>query len=190
MIKTKATLLFVLMIFNTTCFAYDWDKCRREMEQRTKFGGPYGGLATTSIMPTQYLSSWGGCSLIGKPEEDRKAFFNDNYTMLKKNFSENNGEYMYAFVSFFGCSKDGEDEFIKLIRNNYQKVFGKIYNRFDLDLNYPDNRRKINDQWNESWDVNPEQSFERIKTLITANESISKKCTNLDNGNFSLPTIK
>jgi hypothetical protein len=68
-----------------------------------------GGFATTTTFPVQYTSSWGACSAIGKLEEDRKAFYNDNFEMLRINFSENRGEYLKAFVSFYQCSKVGEE---------------------------------------------------------------------------------
>lgn len=168
--------LFLFVNIFTICHSYDWDKCRREMQKEMRTGGPYGGLATTTTFPTQYISSWGGCSVTGKPEEDRKVFFNDNYDMLRRNFSENQGEYMYAFISYYKCSKDGETEFINTVRSNYQLIFGKIYKRTIADFIYPNNRSKTIENWDKSWDVTPKESFERLEGLILNNQSVGNEC--------------
>lgn len=176
MTKVITILILLSSHFLSSAYAYDWDKCRRSLMKQGRDAGLYGGVATVTIFPSQFISSWGACSAVGKPENDRKAFYNDNFESLKINFSENRGEYLKAFVSFYKCSIDGEDNFVKLIRNNYKAVFGKIYNKNDLDLMYPDNRNRNRENWREDWDVTPKASFENLQALVEKNEFLIKQC--------------
>lgn len=167
-------LSFICTLLNA--HAYDWEKCRRSLAKKGKEAEMYGGLYTTTVFPVQFSSSWGACSAFGKPEVDRKAFFNDNFDSLRVNFSENRGEYMHALISFYQCSNVGEEEFIKLVRSNYQNIFGKIYNKETIDLLYPDRRSKARENWQESWDVTPEESFNRLQEITRKDINLNKEC--------------
>lgn len=173
-------LIVILILLSSNlvprAHAYDWDKCRRFLSKQSKSAGLFGGFATTTTFPIQFSSSWGACSAIGKPEEDRKAFYNDNFERLKINFSENRGEYMKAFVSFYKCSNTGEEAFVKRIRNNFKDIFGKIYNKDVLDLMYPGNRDKNREEWREDWDVTPEASFKKLQDLIGKDDVVVGEC--------------
>lgn len=113
------------------------------------------------MFPTQLLSSWGACSATGKPEENKEVFFNDNFEMLKKNFASGNGEYLKTFMSFFQCSEQGESEFVKIVRMNYDAIF-------------------IHPQDSSNLNLNPaESSFSSLQIKIQSDKIIINECKKL-----------
>jgi hypothetical protein len=168
----KTLLLFVYFI--SSAQAYDWDKCRRSLEKQKKAAGLNGGFATTTTFPVQYTSSWGACSAIGKPEDDRKAFFNDNFIMLVTDFSRGNGEYMKAFMGFYKCSDNGEEEFIKTVRSNYEVIFGKLHYLSIREIIHPEVRKK------EDRLKTPESAFNNIQSTLKMNDITTRECRSME----------
>lgn len=171
--KIRAITILLVIFFVSNVKAYDWDKCRKSLAKLGKDSGMYGGIATTTVFPSQFSSSWGACSALGKPEEDKKAFFNDNFDMLRINFSENNGEYLKAFISFYKCSSYGEEIFTKLVRNNYGIIFGKSQSLKIQETIHPENRDRG------EIPVSPEHSFNKLQDLLEKEDVVMRECKNI-----------
>lgn len=166
--KLQIILLLFLACFANIAHPYDWDKCKRSM---LKTREAYL-LALTTISPIQYTSSWGACSAMGKPEDDRKAFFNDNFSMLKINFARGSGEYVTTFINFYKCSNVGSVGFLKIVRNNFKNVFGTAHTPSFHEMVHPEDRSKNP----EDWPIDPEESFLRLQNTIEKDEILIKEC--------------
>lgn len=165
-------MIFISTYFISSSEAYDWDKCRRHLAKVSKNAGMYGGIVTTTIYPSQFTSSWGACSALGKPEEDREVFFNDNFEGLKINFAQGNGELMKVFMSFYKCSIYGEEEFIKIVRNNYKMIFGTAKSLSFHEIVHPEDRSKNPEDWN----ISAEDSFTRLFSIIEKDDVVIREC--------------
>ncbi|MFA6236459.1 MAG: DUF3015 family protein [Bacteriovorax sp.] len=172
--KLIMTLMFLSPFMASNTYAYDWDKCRRSLNKQSKNAGLYGGVLTTTIFPSQFSSSWGACSALGKPEVDKKAFFNDNFEMLKQDIAKGNGEYLDAFLVFYNCSILGREEFIKSSRNNYKNIFGTNRRLTLSETIHPETRSS------EERYVRPEESYNRLNKILEVSQTIISECKKIE----------
>lgn len=172
--KIRAITILLVIFFVPNVKAYDWDKCRKSLAKLGKDSGMYGGIATTTVFPSQFSSSWGACSALGKPEENRMAFFNDNFDMLKVDFARGDGEYVTTYISFYQCSDTGKKDFIKLVRSNYKHIFGTIRTLSFHEMVHPEDRSKNPNDWA----ITPKDSFTRLQDIIEKDEVVNQECKN------------
>lgn len=155
----KILVLFILFFPFQELWAYDWDKCRRAWVSQPN-SNPFF-LAT--ISPIQFSSSWGACSSLEGPETSRKAFFNDNYYLVKRDFALNRGEFKDAFLSFFNCTPQGSELLTTKIRENFETIFD------------PTKNNKIKKLSEESI----EEVYNRLILIVESDANVVSQCSSI-----------
>ena len=113
-------LSFVLnLIFSQQAFGFNNDECSKDIGKRHT--GLGGGLIST----TQFVSSWGGCSMFGQIESDKKVFLTDNLDKIRDDSAKGNGEYLLAYSKLAGCNSEKGGLFMTSVQKKYEDLFAK-----------------------------------------------------------------
>jgi hypothetical protein len=84
------------------------------------------GLGGGFISTTQFISSWGKCSIFSNSfEEEKKTFFTNNFEKIRTNSSQGDGEYLSAYFDLIGCRVEGRESMSSTLQKNYNEIFGK-----------------------------------------------------------------
>lgn len=113
----KKLLIISIILFSSSCLAYNHSKCRKTLHSSFLFGGV---MSTSS-----FVSSTGDCAMIGMAEHDKKVFIAHNLDQITIDAARGQGEYLSAYASLSGCSKSASEKFGNTLQNNFTKVFGQ-----------------------------------------------------------------
>lgn len=86
-----------------------------------------GGFNRIGISTSQFISSTGDCSMIGKKEHDQKIFIAHNSITLRADIARGNGPYLEAYAEL--SEIENKSEYYKLLKENYFIIFGTGENK-------------------------------------------------------------
>lgn len=108
--------IIFLTIIVFSCLGFDWNKCK-------KAAGPYTVGAIT-VSTSSFLSSTGGCAMIGIAEHDKKVFLVNNFENLKIDSAIGAGKYLSNYAILAKCNKKSANMFPKVFHKNFIKIYG------------------------------------------------------------------
>jgi len=142
----KIILLLAIFIFSTEVYAFKWNKCRKGI--RNLFHHTF----VTGTSTTQFLSSWGPCSMIGATsQEKQQLFIATSLDKIKVDAAIGSGEYLTVLSQLYGCNTNGSEIFSQIMQNNFSMIFN--------------NKGK-----------EPEQVYKNINVLINTNPRLIQSC--------------
>lgn len=137
----KIALIFFLL----KCFpvlAFNYNKC---------FSKGGSGIITLPISLSQFVSSTGDCSAVGRLEQKKKLFFAYNLNKLKSDFSKGGGEYAMAYAELHGCGVLAQKSYGRIMQDLYQSV-------------------------NALSEKDTDKSYEALEKLIKENKLLKNEC--------------
>ncbi len=147
----KSLLVIFVMSIAINSYAYSWKKCKKG--DSWAGAGAYGFLIGNMLLSTmEFSTSTGGCAMIGMVGHDKKVFIAQNLEQLKLESVLGAGEYISAYATIAGCSREASLILFNELQNNYDTIYGKDYL---LPFN---------------------QVHNNIEKLIKHNEILSKSC--------------
>lgn len=145
----RIIILVVIFLNSTTCFAFNWDKCKKVFKGSNN-------LITASTAATgsssSYISSTGDCAMIGMAAHDKKAFIAHNLDHIQSDSARGQGEYLSAYATLSGCSKAGSKKLGNTLQSNFSRVFG------------------------DKVEYSAKQAYERIESLISDDPKLRISC--------------
>ena len=113
-------ITFLILTFSlcSTVHAFDWNRCMED-----KFAESFQ-LVMPLISSTQFMSSWGGCAMIGIADHDKKVFLAHNLDQIQNDSSRGGGEYLQAYAILSGCSLEVQNRLVQDFKLNYQQIHG------------------------------------------------------------------
>lgn len=103
----------LIILVSEPASAFNWNRCKRITFDRPDTG------ARTFLSTSQFTSSTGACSLIGKAERDAKIFIAHNREKLAQDFAKGSGEYARAFARIYNCNAESQYRIIQNINENF-----------------------------------------------------------------------
>ncbi len=79
-------------------------------------------VSNVGVSSTQFLSSWGECSLVGEVEKVRKTFIAQNLNYLQQDMAKGSGEYLAAYARLHDCNEEGINLFGKSMKQKYFEI--------------------------------------------------------------------
>ncbi|MFT6069644.1 MAG: hypothetical protein ACJAT2_001575 [Bacteriovoracaceae bacterium] len=115
--KKNIVLGLLFVMYSGVSFAYDGSKCMGALKK----GGSWGWLTSSS----QFLSSWGQCSMIGlAPQERPKFFVAQNVDKLIIDSAKGEGEYLASFSKLASCDAYTSQKLPDRLQNNLKQIYG------------------------------------------------------------------
>lgn len=119
------TLIFALLLISTSAHAFNWSRCNNASPV-TGGSGIIEMMSTTvsnvGVSSSQFLSSWGECSMVGEVEKVRKTFIAQNLNYLQQDMAKGNGEYLAAYARLHDCNQKGMALFGKSMKQKYFEI--------------------------------------------------------------------
>ncbi len=132
------TFIFALLALSTSAHAFNWSRCN----SASPVSGGTGliemmstTVSNVGVSSSQFLSSWGECSLVGEVEKVRKTFIAQNLNYLQQDMAKGSGEYLAAYARLHDCSEEGTALFGKTMKLKYFEI-KELDARQDFDAIY------------------------------------------------------
>ena len=116
--RNVIVLALILSFFCENIQAFDWDSCMKD-----KFAESFQ-LMMPVISSTQFMSSWGGCAMIGIANHDKKVFLAHNLDQIQNDSARGGGEYLQAYSQLSGCDSDASKKLSIILKENFIKIYG------------------------------------------------------------------
>jgi|SRR5690606_22340210 len=116
----KYPQLFIIVLSLLSAFpvwSFDWEKCSRGLP------GGKGVVVGIPMFTTSFISSTGGCAMIGERTHDRKAFMAYNLDKVQVDAARGGGEYLSVMASLYSCESGDVEKFSRLMQKNYKEIF-------------------------------------------------------------------
>lgn len=124
MFKYKILISIILLLLSTQSYAYNWDKCKRDVYPKYDFWGLGNGIAFFTSS-SQWSSSTGACSMLGQIEDQKKYFIAQNLDNLIIDSARGNGEYVYAYAELAGCSRNARQKYSGFLQKYFTIIYGE-----------------------------------------------------------------
>ncbi len=119
-------LILLSLLVSSQAYAFNWQRCSFSQPVSGQGGGILEVMSTivsnVGISSSQFLSSWGDCSMVGAVDKVKKTFIAQNLKYLKQDMAKGTGEYLFAYAHLHECNLAGKRSFGRSIKRQYFKV--------------------------------------------------------------------
>lgn len=79
-------------------------------------------VSNVGVSSSQFLSSWGECSMVGEVEKVRRTFIAQNLMYLQQDMAKGRGEYLSAYARLHECNEEGMSLFGRSMKEKYFEI--------------------------------------------------------------------
>jgi hypothetical protein len=119
-------LILASLLASINAFAFNWQRCSFSQP----VSGQGGGLLQVSstfvtnvgISSSQFMSSWGECSMVGEIQNVRRTFIAQNLPYLMQDIAKGSGEYLSAYARLHDCNTAGNSQYGRVMKQQYAEL--------------------------------------------------------------------